>query len=141
MCWYNGFICNYQCSIAVIKLQFSPICRPLASAAWCGPHPPHHPRYASGDSRGISFNIEYSITVESLAYHDSHRPRPEVPNNCHIATAASQIITRSSHKHHMLIGRQKACYWRIGRRCDGSSPQGDKAPAGYTLVQYLAGRQ
>ena len=22
-------------------LQFSPICRPLASAAWCGPHPPH----------------------------------------------------------------------------------------------------
>jgi len=39
VCWYNGFVCNYKCSIAVIKLQFSPICRPLASAAWCGPHP------------------------------------------------------------------------------------------------------
>ena len=48
MCWYDGFLCNYQWSIAVIKLQFSPICRPLASAAWCGPHPAHHPRYASG---------------------------------------------------------------------------------------------
>jgi len=27
----------------------------------------------------------------------------------------------------------------VGRRCDGSAPQG--APAGYTLVQYLDGRQ
>ena len=34
-------------NIAVIKLQFSPICRPLASAAWCGPHPRILPRYAS----------------------------------------------------------------------------------------------
>jgi len=38
VCWYNGFLCNYQCSIAVIKLQFSPICRPLASVAWCSTH-------------------------------------------------------------------------------------------------------
>jgi len=44
VCWCNGFLSNYQCSIAVIKLQFAPICRPLASAAWCGLHPP---RYAS----------------------------------------------------------------------------------------------
>jgi len=22
-------------------IQFSPICRPLTSTAWCGPHPPH----------------------------------------------------------------------------------------------------
>ena len=33
------FFAIITCSIAVIKLQFSPICRPLASAAWCGPHP------------------------------------------------------------------------------------------------------
>jgi len=39
VCWYNGFLCNHQCSIAVIILQFSPICRPLASAAWCGLYP------------------------------------------------------------------------------------------------------
>jgi len=32
--------CSYQITI-------SPICRPPASAAWCGPHPPHPPRYAS----------------------------------------------------------------------------------------------
>jgi len=40
VCWYNGFLCNYQCSIAVIKLQFLSICCPLSSAAWCGPHSP-----------------------------------------------------------------------------------------------------
>ena len=89
--------------------------------------------------RGISFSIEYSITVESLAYHDSQRPRPEVPNNCRVTTDASQIITRSSHKHHMLIGRQKACCWPTlpWQR----NPKVIRAPAGYTLVQYLAGRQ
>jgi len=32
--------CSYQITI------FANL-PPLASAAWCGPHPPHHPRYAS----------------------------------------------------------------------------------------------
>jgi len=31
--------------------------------------------------------------VGSFTYHDSQRPRPEVPNNCRVATATSQIIS------------------------------------------------
>ena len=69
VCWYNGFLCSYQCSIAVIKLQFSPICRPLASAAWCGPHTPH---YASGSRLQPSLHST-NEWYEIQRQHHQHR--------------------------------------------------------------------
>jgi len=64
-------------------LQFSPICRPLASAAWCGPHPPHHPRYASVSAksiaaRGDDFEVHcrtiFIISIVHLFSYSRHIP-------------------------------------------------------------------
>jgi len=98
-------------SIAVIKLHFLSIYCPLASAAWCGPHPPHPSRYASAWSGFCSAADctrlnSFLRHCDKLSYMEKHYA--DIPTMFQEADDAlfRTILSNRSHVLHMYLSEQ-----------------------------------